>query len=569
MEKEDKVLFFHSIKMKIILLVVGAVVVCTAINLWTIIPLIQENSSRSIAGHMQDVVTLAGRVLDREAELLGADAELSREIFTPVASGISVDNLASAYLYVISGDGTVLYHPSTDKIGQPIGISEVKELADSVKGQKGTSGQDMIEYENEGAMEFASFYVSQMGDYIVLLAAREEDVTTGTRMIARRTYQGSNLTLVVCVLFSLVIAILIVRPLEKTTALLGKIARFDFREDEREDAISKRRDESGMIVRSVGNLRREFGRTVRKITGQGEELHQASQVLNSGASETSQSVEQVEKAVSEIAEGATSQAHETQTATENVIAMGNMIQDTNQAVEELRANARAMRTAGNQAMDILGDLSAVNQKTKEAMQVIYRQTNVTNESALKIKEATNLITDIAEETNLLSLNASIEAARAGEQGRGFAIVAAQIQKLAEQSNESASRIEEITNGLIAESQKSVETMEEVKTVIESQDENVKKTGRAFQSVKEGIDKSIEGIRTIARQTEQMDEARIKVVDVVQNLTAIAEENAASTQQTAASAAEVGSIMSTIADNAGYLNQIADGLEESIKQFITE
>lgn len=280
-------------------------------------------------------------------------------------------------------------------------------------------------------------------------------------------------------------------------------------------------------------------------------------------------MEQVEKAIVEIAQGANSQAQETQTATENVIFMGNMIEETNEEVEKLRESMRIMRSAGNTAMDILKDLSNVNQKTKDAMKVIYEQTNVTNESALKIKEATNIITDIAEETNLLSLNASIEAARAGEQGRGFAVVAAQIQKLAEQSNESARQIEEIINILIAESQKSVETMEEVKIVIEKQDENVANTEEAFQNVKNGIDTSIEGIRTIAGKTDKLDEARVKVVDVVQNLTAIAQENAASTEETSASAAEVGAIMATIAENTNQLNQIATEMEESIKQFIIE
>ena len=273
--------------------------------------------------------------------------------------------------------------------------------------------------------------------------------------------------------------------------------------------------------------------------------------------------------MSEIADGASSQASETQTATENVIIMGNMIEETNTEVEKLRTNARAMRDAGNTAMDILLELNSVNQKTKEAMYEIFEQTNVTNESALKIKEVTNIISDIAEETNLLSLNASIEAARAGEQGRGFAVVAGQIQKLAEQSNESARQIEEITNILIEESQKSVKTMEDVRSVIERQNTNVQNTQHAFENVKNGIDCSIDGIRTIAGKTAKLDEARVKVVDVVQNLTAIAQENAASTEETCASASEVGSIMSNIADNAEHLHQIAVKLEESVNQFVVE
>lgn len=191
-------------------------------------------------------------------------------------------------------------------------------------------------------------------------------------------------------------------------------------------------------------------------------------------------------------------------------------------------SARAMRSAGENAMKILDELNKINQQTKDAISVIYEQTNTTNTSAMKIKEATDIITDIAEETNLLSLNASIEAARAGEQGRGFAVVASQIQKLAEQSNESARQIALIIDELISDSEKSVETMEEVKEVIGKQDEYVSNTESSFRDVNDGIAKSIDGIRTIAAKTKDLDGARVKVVDVVQNLTAIAEENAAST-----------------------------------------
>ena len=323
------------------------------------------------------------------------------------------------------------------------------------------------------------------------------------------------------------------------------------------------------MAKAIGTLRKELADVIRSITGQSVELHDASNAMNNSAYETSQSVDQFEKAINEIAQGATSQAQETQTATENVILMGNMIEETNNEVEKLRNNARSMRDSGDKALNILAELNNINQKTKEASQTIYEQTKMTNESALKIKEATDIITDIAEETNLLSLNASIEAARAGEQGRGFAVVASQIQKLAEQSNDSARQIADIINLLITDSEKTVETMEDVKAVIEQQNEHVINTGKAFMEVKTGIDSSVESVREITAKTKQLDDARVKVVDVVQNLTAIAEENAASTEETSASASEVGAIMGTISDNAQQLNTIADELKNSIKQFITD
>lgn len=568
MKTKEKANLIHSIKVKIILVVFLAIVVSTGMNLWTVIPLMESNMRETIQHYMKDVTLIAGQDLDREVSAVGLETVLTPEQLAAAVGGIKIKEMDSSYAYVVSADGTMLYHPTAEKIGLPVENQAVTSLVAEIgKGNKPET--DVIVYEFNGAIKYAAFYISSNSDYILVITADEDEVFTDMNGIIKRCSESAGITVVLCTIVALIIAIRIVKPIEKITAIVGKISDFDFREDEKQAAISKKKDECGMMGRSIEHLRRELVEVVKKITGQSRELYNASQTLSVSANETSISVEQVEKAISEIAQGATSQAQETQTATENVIVMGNMIEETNEEVEKLRASMRTMRDAGNTAMDILKELNSVNQKTKDAMQVIYEQTNVTNESALKIKEATNIITEIAEETNLLSLNASIEAARAGEQGRGFAVVAAQIQKLAEQSNESARQIEEIINILIAESQKSVETMEEVKVVIEKQNENVANTEDAFQNVKNGIDNSIEGIRTIAGKTEKLDEARVRVVDVVQNLTAIAQENAASTEETSASAAEVGAIMTNIAENASQLNQIANELEESVKQFITE
>ena len=198
--------------------------------------------------------------------------------------------------------------------------------------------------------------------------------------------------------------------------------------------------------------------------------------------------------------------------------------------------------------------------------MLFEQTNITNISALKIKEATTLISSIAEETNLLSLNASIEAARAGEAGRGFAVVASQIQKLADQSNESANQIDQIIHALIEDSEKAVKTMDEVKTIMNLQSENVHKTGQVFEQVRDGISSSISGVGEIATRTTQLDKARGDVVDVVQNLTAIAQQNAASTEETSASVMEVSNVMQEIMENANRLKEIASILEENMNSF---
>ena len=326
-------------------------------------------------------------------------------------------------------------------------------------------------------------------------------------------------------------------------------------------------DEIGEICRTVKKVREELKVIVSEIKGVSSHLLDESKTLSEKTADTSDHVEQMERAIGEIAIGATSQAQETQDASENIITMGNMIEETVEELGSLSESAKSMKERGEAAIEALRELQAINKKTSSSIDIIYEQTNVTNESAQKIKEATALITDIAGETNLLSLNASIEAARAGEQGRGFAVVAAQIQKLAEQSNESAKQIENITLSLIADSDKAVSTMSEVKDIMGQQSENVDNTNTQVNNLLQDVETSLAGIEEVVTKTNKINQVRGSVVDTVQNLSAIAQENAASSQETSASVTEINGIVSDIATNASDLKDIAHELEESVSIFV--
>ena len=375
---------------------------------------------------------------------------------------------------------------------------------------------------------------------------------------------------VVLMIFCAVLIFMIVGKMSKRLSIgvnaLEEVAqgKLNFKFD---DDSLRQTDEVGEICRAIKKLEENLSDIIKNVISGSKELLEASDNLRNRTSITSEHVEQMEKAVNEIAIGAGSQAEETQSATENIILMGNMIEEAAGELDNLNHKARNLKAGGEAVMDVIRELQESNAKTGESIDIIYEQTNVTNESAQKIKEATALITNIAEETNLLSLNASIEAARAGEQGRGFAVVAAQIQKLAEQSNESARQIERIILSLIEDSDKSVITMNEVKEIMEQQSQNVMKTNEQVAQLVEEVEQSIGVIDEVSAKTAKINEARSSVVDTVQNLSAIAEETAASTEETSASVTEISGIINEIADEAHELKTISNQMDETMSMFV--
>lgn len=332
----------------------------------------------------------------------------------------------------------------------------------------------------------------------------------------------------------------------------------------------KRSDEIGQMLRALKNLATKLNEIVGNIHRSSEVLIDSGRKLEEMAKNTSRTTQEINSAVGDISKGAVTQAEEIENATMYVADIGDIIENIVKSVSELDSTSARMKEAGDESSKIIKELSASNDRTTEALDRIGNQVYATNESVQSIKEAIALISSIAEETNLLSLNASIEAARAGEHGRGFAVVASEIQKLAEQSNESSTRIEEIVDSLLTESELMVEVMEEVKVIVEQQQRKLDDTKAKFEDVEDGINicwKKTEGIQG---QTTLCNESREQVVDVIQGLSAISEQNAASTEETNASMEELNSVISVMADAAGELMVLSEQLEENLRFFkVTE
>lgn len=332
------------------------------------------------------------------------------------------------------------------------------------------------------------------------------------------------------------------------------------------DRAVNRKDEVGELAANALMAKDDLANLVREIKDSTDSMYEAISLMDLRTSQTTQAISEIDVAMGEIANSATSQANDTQLSADHVSKIGKQIRNTLEYTKALGESAEKMLAAVDGAMHTLNGLRKVNKQAEDSIDVIYKQTNHTYESANQIKEAATLITSIAEETNLLSLNASIEAARAGEQGKGFAVVAAQIQKLAEQSNESASHIDEIIVKLLEDSGRAVETMDEVKKIMEDQSKHVSHTEADFERVKKEIDISIKEEKNISEGAIVMDRLRGEVVEMVGRLSSVAQQNASGSEETSATTEEVSSSMKDITDISSRLREVSEGMKSSISRF---
>lgn len=377
---------------------------------------------------------------------------------------------------------------------------------------------------------------------------------------------------VIAVLFAIaatVVIFIIVSKLcnviARTGVLLTSLSNGDLTM-EIDGRILARRDELGIMGRALQNLLDQLKKVIGEIKNLSGVLSDSSIDLKDFAASTNNATDEISRAVDDMSQGSVSQAEDVESATVQVSDMGNAIEKMVDEIGTLYSNSEKMEKSKNEAEKIVNELAASSDYTFEAVKRIETQVKLTDDSVTEIQQAVALITSIAEETNLLSLNASIEAARAGEAGKGFAVVASQIQKLAEESNSSAASIADVIENLSHESKNTVDAMNNMHDIITEQQQKLSDTESKFGEVSDGIQSSLEEINEIRGDSEVCDEARAKVTDIISNLSAISEQNAAATEQTTASMQELNSTMTILAEKSEQLGELAVQMSDDLDFF---
>lgn len=565
MIQKQKVKFVHSMMFRLLALFMAGILLTAAVVLGASISQTQKQIRTLVQNYMlssaEDTGTIMDTMLGIEGDAMLTDAdELSR-----ILSGVKVEGMTSSYSYLVSSDGTMLYHPTADKIGSPVENEVVTGLVADLKNGK-IAEPACVRYEFKGAVKYAAYYINPNGSFILVVSADEADAFHAVTQ-TRNTLAG--ILLAILVVFTVAGVALIrrlIRPLHTLTGVVERVARLDLTQDEAEQLLAHRKDEIGLIAKAVNNLNDELREIVSVIQSQGTKLSQSNVQFAQGFSEIVETVSNVNVAVEEIATGSTSQAQETTTAGEHIQNIGSAIESNTSNVNILETSIERMGDLAAESSRMLDELEKINTSTAQTIDIVTDQTDRTNQSAEKINEAVVAIQDIASQTNLLSLNASIEAARAGESGRGFAVVAEQIRKLAEDSAESAEQIEAIVRELISNSEDGVAKMHDLSENSQVQADRLDKTKTSFDELKHEIESVSTASREIFDQTNSINDLKNGVSGVIEQLAAIAEENAASTQETSASMNTLTENIDRCKDETEILSTLSTELNEQTSKF---
>lgn len=400
---------------------------------------------------------------------------------------------------------------------------------------------------------------------------QKEIDTTGKDI--QKTFRSMIINLVVLSVVILIAAIVLAILVGNRIALpivamerdLGQIANGDLRFKVNTKYI-KRKDEIGKMAASMETVRASLSTLVGGISSLAQKLQADSQSFSDHFENVAQNIGSVNRAVGEIAEGATSQASDTELVSNKVKDLEYVIDMEKDAVSRLETAITSMMDYSDNAVKNIELLSSISEKTNHAVTFVNEQTQKTNESVGNIQQAIAVITSIAEQTSLLSLNASIEAARAGEQGKGFAVVAEEIRKLADESNKSASEIGEVVSLLISNSDLSVDRMQDVSANVQEQMNRLKETKTSFESLYEEI-KSVEEVSgNIDVQTSKLEDLKKAVSDSVNSLASVIEQSAAGAQETSANMNMLNANIEGSADNLTELVTLNDDLMKEIGKF---
>lgn len=546
---------------KIIVMVILAVIVSNVICMVFILESSKKQITDSTKHTMVDVINTTSKIV--ENEISNADTEdLDYDEYAKSLSDVKLEGMDSSYVYVVKNDGTMLYHPTKEKVGQPVENAVIKGVVKQLQDGK-KPGTTVVEYDFNGTTKYSAYTILN-NENILVLTADESEALAGITTVTGVAVGIIAIVVLIAIIISFIMGRRLMRPLVKVSTIIEDVANGNIEADF--SVVKESNDEIGLIIEKMKELTQSLGSIVGKIRNSSDTMSSNSYELNDTSSQTLAANNEISKAVEDVAEGSTGMAASISKINENLLEMSNETKDINASVDEIKNQTTAVQDSSKIMNDKIKSMQDSSHKMDEGISAISKRIETVNTTVDKVSNIVSVIEEISSETNLLSLNASIEAARAGDAGKGFAVVAQEIRVLSDNTNTELENIKQIISSLVEECRYCVQASGTIVEDNAKQKEEIKAVLDEFGSLDEQIQKTAEKADEIEELVTAMIELNDDITKSSNSLTDVSAANAAATEEMNANIEELNAMMHGVSEMAEHMNNESDGLKEALSFF---
>ena len=546
---------------KIIVMVILAVIVSNVICMVFILESSKKQITDSTKHTMVDVINTTSKIV--ENEISNADTEdLDYDEYAKSLSDVKLEGMDSSYVYVVKNDGTMLYHPTKEKVGQPVENAVIKGVVQQLQDGK-KPGTTVVEYDFNGTTKYSAYTILN-NENILVLTADESEALAGITTVTGVAVGIIAIVVLIAIIISFIMGRRLMRPLVKVSTIIEDVANGNIEADF--SVVKESNDEIGLIIEKMKELTQSLGSIVGKIRNSSDTMSSNSYELNDTSSQTLAANNEISKAVEDVAEGSTGMAASISKINENLLEMSNETKDINESVNEIRNQTTAVQDSSKIMNDKIKSMQDSSRKMDDGISAISKRIETVNTTVDKVSNIVSVIEEISSETNLLSLNASIEAARAGDAGKGFAVVAQEIRVLSDNTNTELENIKQIISSLVEECRYCVQASGTIVEDNAKQKEEIKAVLDEFGSLDEQIQKTAEKADEIEELVTAMIELNDDITKSSNSLTDVSAANAAATEEMNANIEELNAMMHGVSEMAEHMNNESDGLKEALSFF---